>query len=223
MASARPRSATNLAVDLAGRGHSTLLIDLDLQFGDVGIAMGVEPERTIWDLVSAPGHLDGERLRAFLGESADGVHVLLAPVRPDQAESVTPELLDEVLQVAQAEFDVVIADTPPAFTPTSILAIDRADQTIMVGTLDLSGTKNMKIGLETLELMGRPRDRVLVVLNRADSKVGLTHARREGCAVSRTRRGGAIRSHAAPQPERRAADPRVRAEVRPREVASRSW
>ena len=168
--------ATNLAVDLAGRGHSTLLIDLDLQFGDVGIAMGVEPERTIWDLVSAPGHLDGERLRAFLGESADGVHVLLAPVRPDQAESVTPELLDEVLQVARSEFDVVIADTPPAFTPTSILAIDRADQTIMVGTLDLSGTKNMKIGLETLELMGRPRDRVLVVLNRADSKVGLTHA-----------------------------------------------
>ena len=168
--------ATNLAVDLAGRGHSTLLIDLDLQFGDVGIAMGVEPDRTIWDLVSAPGQLDGERLRAFLGESADGVHVLLAPVRPDQAESVTPELLDEVLQVARSEFDVVIADTPPAFTPTSILAIDRADQTIMVGTLDLSGTKNMKIGLETLELMGRPRDRVLVVLNRADSKVGLTHA-----------------------------------------------
>ena len=93
--------ATNLAVDLASRGHSTLIIDLDLQFGDVGIAMGVEPERTIWDLVSAPGHLDGERLRAFLGESADGVHVLLAPVRPDQAESVTPELLDEVLQVAR--------------------------------------------------------------------------------------------------------------------------
>jgi pilus assembly protein CpaE len=168
--------STNLAVDLVGRGHSTLLIDLDLQFGDVGIALGVEPDRTIWDLVSAPGRLDGERLRAFLGRSADGVHVLLAPVRPDQAEVITPERLDEVLEVARAEFDVVIADTPPAFTPTSILAIDRADQAIMIGTLDLSGIKNMKIGLETLELMGTSRDSVLMVLNRADSKVGLTMA-----------------------------------------------
>ena len=117
----------------------------------------------------------------------------------------------------------MIADTPPAFTPTSILAIDRADQTIMVGTLDLSGTKNMKIGLETLELMGRPRDRVLVVLNRADSKVGLTHADVKG-VLSRGH-DVAVPSDrmAAPQPERRAADHRVRAEVRPREVASRSW
>jgi pilus assembly protein CpaE len=165
--------ATNLATTLVTRGRRTLLVDLDLQFGDVGLVLGIHPERTIYDLVTAQGRLDGERLAGFVGRSADGVDVLPAPARPDQAEAVTPDKLAEVLDIAQAEYDVVIVDTPPAFTSTTIAAIDRAQQAIMIGTLDLPGLKNMKVGLETLELMGFTRDRVLTVLNRADSKVGL--------------------------------------------------
>jgi len=82
--------ATNLATTLAQRGTRTLVIDLDLQFGDVGLVLGVEPDHTIHDLVSAQGRLDGERLSGFIGRSGDGVDVLLAPVRPYQAEAVTP-------------------------------------------------------------------------------------------------------------------------------------
>jgi pilus assembly protein CpaE len=165
--------ATNLATELVRRGRRTLLIDLDLQFGDVGVVLGIDPERTIYDLVSAPGRLDGERLRGFLGRSADGVDVLLAPVRPDQADAVTSERLQEVLHVARAEFDAIVVDTPPAFSASTITAIDQAHHAIMVGTLDVAGLKNAKVGAETLTLMGFPSDRVLTVLNRADSKVGL--------------------------------------------------
>jgi pilus assembly protein CpaE len=165
--------ATNLSTTLAGRGQRTLLIDLDLQFGDVGLVLGVQPERTIHDLVTAQGRLDGERLHGFVGRSADGVDLLLAPARPDQADAVTPERLTEVLDVARTEYDVVVVDTPPAFTSTAITAIDHAQHVVMVGTMDLPGLKNMKVGLETLSLMGFPRDRVVTVLNRSDSKVGL--------------------------------------------------
>ncbi len=165
--------SSNLATDLARRGHRTLLIDLDLQFGDVGLVLGIEPDRTIFDLVSSPGHLDGEKLRGFLRSSMDGVDVLLAPVRPDQAEAVTPENLAQLMDVAQTQYDVVVVDTPPAFTATTIAVIDRAQHAVMVGALDLPGMKNLKVGLETMDLMGFPRDRVTVALNRADSKVGL--------------------------------------------------
>jgi pilus assembly protein CpaE len=165
--------ATNLATSLAGHGLRTLLVDVDLQFGDVGIVTGVSPERTIHDVVTAQGRLDGESLSGFLGKTADGVHVLMAPSRPDLAEAVTVDKLADILDVATTEFDVVVVDTPPAFTSTAIVAIDRAEQVVMVGALDLPGLKNMKVGLETLDLMGVPRDRVITVLNRADSKVGL--------------------------------------------------
>jgi pilus assembly protein CpaE len=165
--------ATNLATTLAQRGQRTLVIDLDLQFGDVGLVLGVEPDHTIHDLVTAQGRLDGERLRGFVGRSADGVDVLLAPVRPDQADAVTPERLVEVLDIARSEYDAVVVDTPPAFTSTTIAAIDNAQHAVMVGTLDLPGLKNMRVGLETLDLMGFDRERIVTVLNRADSKVGL--------------------------------------------------
>ena len=165
--------ATNLATTLAAGGRRTLLIDLDLQFGDVGLVLGVHPDRTIHDLVTAQGRLDGDRLRGFVGRSADGVDVLLAPARPDLADAVTTERLTELLDVARSEYDVVVVDTPPAFTSTAITAIDQAQHAVMVGTMDLPGLKNMKVGLETLSLMGFDRDRVVTVLNRSDSKVGL--------------------------------------------------
>jgi pilus assembly protein CpaE len=165
--------STNLATTLAATGRRTLIVDLDLQFGDVGLVLGVQPERTIHDLVTGQGRLDGERLAGFVGHTADGVDVLLAPARPDQAEAVTAERLAEVLDVATREYDVVVVDTPPAFTSTTIAAIDRAQHLVMVGSLDLPGLKNMKVGLETLDLMGVERERVLTVLNRANSKVGL--------------------------------------------------
>jgi pilus assembly protein CpaE len=165
--------STNLATTLAQRGRRTLVIDLDLQFGDVGLVLGVEPDHTIHDLMTAQGRLDGERLRGFVGRSADGVDVLLAPVRPDQSESVTADRLAELLDIARGEYDAVVVDTPPAFTTATITAIDNAQHAVMVGTLDLPGLKNMKVGLETLDLMGFDRERIVTVLNRADSKVGL--------------------------------------------------
>ena len=138
--------ATNLATTLVQRGRRTLLIDLDLQFGDVGLVLGVHPDRTIHDLVAAQGRLDGDRLRGFVGGSADGVDVLLAPARPDQADAVTPERLTELLDVARREYDVVVVDTPPAFTSTTITAIDHAQHAVMVGTHGPAGPQEHEGG-----------------------------------------------------------------------------
>jgi pilus assembly protein CpaE len=168
--------ATNLAADLATRGRETLLVDLDLQFGDVGVVLGVAPDRTIYDLASAGGSIDAERLRGYTGRSRDGVNVLLAPVRPDQADAVTAEHIADILDLARTTYDVVIVDTPPAFTPGTIAAVDQADLIVMLGSFDLPGLKNMKLGIETLQMMDVPASRILAVLNRANAKVGLLAA-----------------------------------------------
>jgi pilus assembly protein CpaE len=169
-------TSTNLGVALADAGHRTVVVDLDLQFGDAGLALGLQPERTIYDLATSGGALDADKIDGYLAEHGSGLRVLLAPVRPDQAQSITVEFLKELYATLTRAFDFVVVDTPPGFSPEVIATIDASSSICMIGMLDAPSLKNTKIGLETLGLMGYAPDRVRVVLNRADTSVGISHA-----------------------------------------------
>ena len=166
--------SSNLTVALAAAGHKSLLIDLDLQFGDVGLSLGLRPDKTIYDLARSSGSLDSEKLDAYLMKHASGARILLAPTRPDQASVVTVDFLRDVFTTVRTMSDYVIVDTPPGFTPEVIAAIDTSSHVCMVGMLDALSLKNTKLGLETLELMAYNADRIALVLNRADTRVGIT-------------------------------------------------
>ena len=167
-------TACNLAVALAMGGHRVAIVDLDLQFGDVALSLGLAPERTIHDLVKSGGSLDAEKITGYLAEHPSGVRVLVAPTRPDHAGAITTEFLREVYAALRASHDYVIVDTPPGFTPEVIASIDSSSHVCVVGMLDSLSLKNTKLGLETLELMGYDRERTRLVLNRADSRVGIS-------------------------------------------------
>jgi pilus assembly protein CpaE len=169
-------TACNLAVALAQAGKKTVLVDLDLQFGDVGIALALSPDRTIFDLAQAGGSIDADKVEGFLTEHPSGLRALLAPGRPDQAASVTVELLREVYAALRSRYDFVVVDTSPGFTPEVIATIDTANHLCVVGMLDALSLKDTKLGLETLELMGAAPEQIRLVLNRSDSKIGITHA-----------------------------------------------
>ena len=169
-------TATNLAVSLSQRGQRVALVDLDLQFGDVALCLGLPPERTVYDLAQSPGALDYDKLDAFLAHHSSGVRTLIAPRRPDQASAVGAELLREVYSILRATFDWVIVDTPPGFTAEVITSIDSSTDVVMVGMLDSLSLKNTKLGLETLELMKYDPDRVYLLLNRAHSRVGISQS-----------------------------------------------
>jgi pilus assembly protein CpaE len=167
-------TSANLAVSLANSGHKVTVVDLDLQFGDVGLALGLKPDKTIYDLVKAGGALDSDKIEAYLVTHESGARVLMAPTRPDHAGIIQTEFLRDVYANLRASNDFVIVDTPPGFTPEVIASIDSSSGVVLVGMLDTLSLKNTKLGLDTLDLMGYPSDRIRLVLNRADSRVGIT-------------------------------------------------
>lgn len=167
--------ATNLAVALARSGPRTALVDLDLQFGDAALALGLDPEMTSFDLAVSGGSLDAEKLDDFMLRHSSGLRVLAAPVRPDQAGPVEPEIIARVFELLRDAYDLVVVDTQPSFGPEVIATIDAASTVYVVGMLDALSLKNTRLGLETLDLMAYPSSNVKVVLNRATSHVGLSH------------------------------------------------
>jgi pilus assembly protein CpaE len=167
-------TSCNLAVALAEKGARPVVVDLDLQFGDVGLALGMRPERTIYDLARSGSSLDADKVDGFVTEHPSGASALLAPLRPDHAAAVEVGFLRDLFGVLRSRYDYVIVDSPPLFSPEVIVAVDSASHLCMVGMLDALSLKDTKIGLETLEQMGYDPDGVTLVLNRADSSVGIT-------------------------------------------------
>lgn len=164
----------NVAVALAERKARPVVVDLDLQFGDVGLALGIEPKRTIYDLAVSGGDLDNEKVEGYLSRHESGARLLLAPVRPDQAAAIEIGFIRKVLEILRGSYDFVLVDTPPAFSPEVIAAIDSSSHLCVVGMLDALSLKDTKIGLETLAQMGYGRDEIELVLNRADTNVGIS-------------------------------------------------
>lgn len=165
--------ATNLAATLADRGRRQVcLVDLDLAFGDVAIALQLFPAHTIADAVPL-ADVDFTAVQALLTPHSPGLTTLVAPVEPGSADSIPAALVAHILELLRQHFDHVVVDTPPAFDDQVLAAFDLSDVVALIATLDIPALKNLKLTLETMALLNYPRERWHIVLNRADSKVGL--------------------------------------------------
>jgi pilus assembly protein CpaE len=169
-------TACNLAVALAEAGKRTLLLDLDLQFGDAAIMLGIEPERTIHDLLAAPGALDCEKITGYATRHASGLDVLPAPIRPEDGELVTDTRVAELLDAARDGYELVVVDTAPFFHGSTLAALDRTETLLLLCAPDVPTLKNVRLALQTLELLSFAPERIRLVLNRANARVGFRAA-----------------------------------------------
>jgi pilus assembly protein CpaE len=151
-----------------------LLIDLDLQFGDAAIMLGLEPERTMFDLVQAGGDLDPGKLVGYTTQHRSGLDVLVAPLLPEHAEQVTESWVVKLIEVAREAYDIVLIDTSPFFYGPMLALLRETDELLMLCGLDVPTLKNVRLSLRTLELLGYPPARTSLVLNRVTADVGLT-------------------------------------------------
>ena len=166
--------ATNLAAATARSGVETLLVDLDLQFGDSALTLAVSPRATIADLAASAGAIDVAKLKAFVSEDAEtGLAVLPAPKRPEEADVVGQAELTAVLESARNAYGAVVIDTGPLFDGPMLAALDHTDELLLVCNPEVTSLKNVRIGLETIERLGFERDKITLVANRIGAAGGL--------------------------------------------------
>jgi pilus assembly protein CpaE len=170
----RTTIAVNLAVAAAQLGKKVGLVDASFQFGDVGVLMNLNPKnKSIADLATELDSGELESLETFMISHSSGVRVLLAPPKPEQAELIGPAAVRKVLEQLRGEHDLIVVDCPAAFNEPTIAVLDQSDMILTVLSLEITSVKNMRLFLEVADQLGYAKDKIRLVLNRADSTLGI--------------------------------------------------
>lgn len=165
----------NLATALSNTPNSRVcLVDLDLQFGDIAVSLQASPEKTISAAIGMGANLDLLGTRSIITNYDSNLDLLLAPTNPTDVEFISGDLIGKVLDNLTSDYDYVVIDTPPAFTDFVLKSIELMDACYLITTLEMPAIKNLKIVLETLDALKVDPTLIRVVINRADSKTGIT-------------------------------------------------
>lgn len=169
--------ATNLAYFLTRyTGKRACIVDLDLQFGEVSTALRMRPKFTIFDALQRED-TDEDDLREHIEEYTvqheTGVHILAAPREPSEADRISPPDVTRIVEAVRKNFDYVVIDTPPQLNELVLAAFDLSDGLYVMATLDLPSVRNMSVFLSTLERLKVSADNVKLILNKAESDVGI--------------------------------------------------
>jgi len=171
----RTTVAVNLAVAAAPElGKSVVLMDGSFQFGDIGVLLNLNPKnKSIADLVPELEAGEPESLDTFVINHSAGIRVLLAPPSPEMAELITPTAVKRVLEALRRGHDLVIVDCTSWFNETTLAILDAADVVLTMLSLEITSIKNMRLFLEVADQLGYEANKVKLVLNRADSSLGI--------------------------------------------------
>jgi pilus assembly protein CpaE len=166
--------AANLAVSLRQlSGKKVALVDGNLIFGDIGVIMNLVSTKTIADLSNRISELDRDLLNDVMQTHASQVKILLAPPNPQTGELVTADHLRAILEALKKEFDYVVVDTQSSFQDRALAVLDLADRIVALMTLEMPCIKNIKLFLEVAELLEYPAEKTVLVLNKADNRLGI--------------------------------------------------
>jgi pilus assembly protein CpaE len=167
--------ATNLAVGLGKVSPmSVVLVDLDLQFGDVASGLYLNPEHTITDAVSPAASQDTLVLKAFLTVHPSSIYALCAPDNPVEADHIAPEQITRLLEQLADEFQYVVVDTAPGLPEIGLAAMEACTDVVWVSAMDIPSVRGLRSGLDILRQLDLLPEGRHVVLNMADAKCGLS-------------------------------------------------
>ena len=171
----RTTVAVNLAIAAASElGKKVVIVDASFQFGDVGVLLNLNPKsKSIADLIPEldTGTLDS--LDTFLINHTAGVSVLLAPPSPETAEMITANGVKVILEALRKTHDLVVVDCTSYFNDTTLAVLDASDVILTMLSLEITSIKNMRLFLEVAEQLGYEKGKVRLILNRADSALGI--------------------------------------------------
>lgn len=167
--------ATNIAIGLGKIAPmSVVIVDLDLQFGDVASGLYLDPEHTVTDAVSPAAAQDSLVLKAFLTVHPGSIYALCAPPNPVEADEIAPEQISRLLEQLAEEFQYVVVDTAPGLPEIGLAAMERCTDVVWVSGMDIPSVRGLRSGLDVLRQLDILPETRHVVLNMADAKAGLT-------------------------------------------------
>ncbi len=167
--------ATNLSVVLATHlSGKVALVDADLQFGDDAVLLGIPPVHTTADAAASIDTADSQLMDGLLAtHEASSLRVLCAPVEPSAGDKITPEEMVAIVRLLRKMYEFVIIDMPPHFDDVVLALIEEADHVLLVASMDIPSIKNLKVGIQTLDLLALAGGKLKLVLNRANARVHL--------------------------------------------------
>ena len=162
--------ATNIA---ACAKRKTLLVDLNLEAGDLALFLGLDPRHSIGDMISHRGVLDSELISAYVTPHSANLHLLSAPKEVDPVDKIKPEHVFEVLLKLRECYDHIVLDPQHTFDAVTMTALDQSDKIVLVVTLDIPAIRSAKRALQFFDKIGYPREKTLIFVNRWSKQVDL--------------------------------------------------
>jgi len=162
--------ATNLAAATAAR---TVLVDLNLQAGDLPLFLGVDPKYSFADMAENRTRLDDALIKSFTTPYSAKLSLLAAPKEADSADEIEPEHVFEVLQRLRESYDYVVLDPQHTFDSITLAALDQSDEIVLILTLDIPAIRSTQRALEIFDRLGYPRKKIRIVVNRWSKQIDL--------------------------------------------------
>jgi pilus assembly protein CpaE len=150
-------------------GARVALVDLDLQFGDVGVLLNLPQTQSITDLVESIGALDPDFIEDIMPLGPEDIRVLTTPPSPELADLVTPEHVQIILSQLRTMFDFVVIDTSSHLGDITLTALDMATRIVLVTALSIPAVKNAKLALRLFETLSVDSEKITIVLNRCEA------------------------------------------------------
>jgi len=167
--------AVNLAISMNNEETPTLLVDGNLQFGDVAVFLNEQGKNSILDLAPRSEELDPEIVDSVLiKHAASGLRVLAAPSKPEYAERVHGDQFSKLLQYMRKMFAYIVVDTTPVLNEITLSTLDQADLVVLSVTQDIPSIKNARLFLDLLNTIGVQRSRICFIVNKLDKRIGIT-------------------------------------------------
>ena len=175
--------ATNLGAFLQkATGKKVCIVDIDLQFGEVSTALRLKPRFTIFDALQRDEDDEADlqaHIEEYLVTHETGVAVLAAPKDPAEADRISPPDVTRIVEALRNRFDYVIVDTPAQLSEVVLAAFDLSELLFLMATLDLPSVRNMGVFLSTLDKLKIPSENIRLILNKAETDVGIDVAQIE--------------------------------------------
>lgn len=167
--------ALNTAVVLSkGINKKVLLLDMDLQFGDIAMLVNQFDQKTILDAVD-DGQLDSyESIKPYLFKYNDSFDIFFAPKKPEAAEYIVKETIEKIIKCVKNQYDLIVVDTGINFNDNTLYILDIAQKILMISTMEIVALKNTKLGLRVMESLGYDKDKVKLVINRFNTSYGIS-------------------------------------------------